>query len=245
MDEKSKLYLAKIREILERIEEEERANLEKGASILAQTIENAGLIHVFGTGHSHIFAEEAFFRAGGLACVSPMLEPSLMLHTGAMKSSVLENCNGIAGAILDHFDPRPSDTLLLFSNSGVNAVPVEMAILAKKRGIPVIAVGSRKYIEYLKETTGKQSIMEYCDVFIDNKGEVGDASVEINELGVKVGPTSTVAGVVILQLLFVETVSKLVEKNFYPPIFVSGNFPGGKEKNWKLVQQYRSLVRML
>ena len=40
----------------------------KGASLLiAQTIKNDGLIHIFGTGHSHIFAEEAFFsrrRAG-------------------------------------------------------------------------------------------------------------------------------------------------------------------------------------
>ncbi len=245
MDGKGKLYLVIVRRILERIEEEEGANIEKGASILAQTIENAGLVHVFGTGHSHIFAEEAFFRAGGLACVNPMLEPSLMLHAGAMKSSVLENCNGIAGAVLDHFDPHPSDALLLFSNSGVNAVPVEVAILAKKRGIPVIAVGSRKYIEYLKETTGKQSIMEHCDVFIDNKGEIGDASVEISELGSKVGPTSTVAGIVIMHLLFIGAVSKLIGKNFYPPIFVSGNFPGGKEKNRKLVQQYRSLVKML
>ena len=74
---------------------------------------------------------------------------------------------------------------------------------------------------------------------------MGDASVEVEELGEKIGPTSTIAGVLILQLLLIETVSELVEKQVIPPIFVSGNLPGGKEKNRELIQRYRKLVRML
>ena len=241
----STAYLAKIREIISRIETEEKASIAEGARMLARSIENGGLIHVFGTGHSHIFAEEAFFRAGGLACINPVLEPSLMLHTGAVKSSVLENQSGFAKAVFEHFDPQPPDSLVLFSNSGVNAVPVEFALLARARGVPTIGIGSKRYITYLKREKGKQSIMEFCDVFIDNKGEVGDASVEVEELGEKIGPTSTIAGVLILQLLLIETVSELVEKQVIPPIFVSGNLPGGKEKNRELIQRYRKLVRML
>ncbi|WP_427366459.1 sugar isomerase domain-containing protein [Candidatus Caldatribacterium saccharofermentans] len=238
-------FLAKVREIIARIEEEERGNIEKGAEFLARSIREGGLIHVFGTGHSHIFAEEAFFRAGGLACINPMLEPSLMLHTGAVKSSILEDRGGIAEVIFEHFGPKPPDSLVLFSNSGVNSVPVEMAMLAKKRGISVIGVGSKRYIEYLKKEKNRESIMEYCDVFIDNKGEIGDACVELGGSMQRIGPTSTIAGALILHLLVIETALRLAEEGFPPPIFVSGNLPGGKEANRKLIEQYRQFIRML
>lgn len=240
-----KTYLVKIREIVSRIETEEAVVIEKGAHIIADSIERGGLVHVFGTGHSHIFAEEAFFRAGGLACINPVLEPSLMLHAGAVKSSMLENQSGLARIVFEHFDPQPPDSLLLFSNSGVNAVPLEFALLARDRGIPIVGIGSRQYIDYLKREKGKQSIMELCDVFIDNKSEVGDASIEIENIGEKIGPTSTLAGVLILHLLFIEAASELMRKGFMPPVFVSGNLPKGKEKNRELIQRYRKLVRLL
>lgn len=241
----SESFLAKVSEIVARIGEEEKENIEEGASLLAQSIRRGGLIHVFGTGHSHILAEEAFFRAGGLACINPMLEPSLMLHAGAVKSSVLEDRGGLAEVIFDHFRPQPPDSLILFSNSGVNAVPVEMAMLAKRRRIPVIGVGSKKYIEYLRRERKKGSIIEYCDVFIDNKGEIGDACVEFEDLEQPIGPTSTIAGALILHLLFIEAAAKLAKEGFPLPIFVSGNLPGGKEKNQELIERYRKLVRML
>jgi uncharacterized phosphosugar-binding protein len=174
-----------------------------------------------------------------------MLEPSLMLHTGAVKSSILEDRSGIAEVILEHFGPKPPDSLVLFSNSGVNFVPVEMAMLAKKRGISVIGVGSKRYIEYLKKERNRESIMEYCDVFIDNKGEIGDACVELGGSMQRIGPTSTIAGALILHLLVIETALRLAEEGFPPPIFVSGNLPGGKEANRKLIEQYRQFIRML
>jgi len=241
----SELFLSKVSEIANRIKNEECWNIEKAANLLAQSVQKGGLIHVFGTGHSHIFAEEAFFRAGGLACINPMLEPSLMLHTGAVKSSILEDRSGIAEVILEHFGPKPPDSLVLFSNSGVNFVPVEMAMLAKKRGISVIGVGSKRYIEYLKKERNRESIMEYCDVFIDNKGEIGDACVELGGSMQRIGPTSTIAGALILHLLVIETALRLAEEGFPPPIFVSGNLPGGKEANRKLIEQYRQFIRML
>lgn len=238
-------FLTKVREIIARIEEEEKGNIEKGAEFLARSVRGGGLIHVFGTGHSHIFAEEAFFRAGGSACINPMLEPSLMLHTGAVKSSMLEDRSGIAEVILEHFGPKPPDSLVLFSNSGVNFVPLEMAMLAKKRGVSVIGVGSKNYIEYLKKERNRESIVEYCDVFIDNKGEIGDACVELEGFAQRMGPTSTIAGALILHLLIIETTLRLAEEGFSPPIFVSGNLPGGKEANRKLIERYRKFIRML
>ncbi len=238
-------YLSKVREIIERIEAEEGANIEKGAVLLAYSVENGGLIHIFGTGHSHLFAEEAFFRAGGLACISPMLEPSLMLHTGALKSSILENCEDLVEALFEHFRPSPPDSFILFSNSGVSPAALRAVTLAKERGVPSIGVGSKRYIEYLKGKRNCESIMEYCDVFIDNKGEIGDACVEVEGLGGKMAPTSTVAGTLVLHLLLIETVSLLLKRGFVPPVFVSNHLPGGKERNEKVISHYRGRVKML
>ncbi|MGQ9623606.1 MAG: sugar isomerase domain-containing protein [Candidatus Caldatribacteriaceae bacterium] len=238
-------YLSKIREIVRAIELEEGANIERGASLLTWSVQKGGLIHIFGTGHSHVFAEEAFFRAGGLACISPMLEPSLMLHTGALKSSILESCGGLAEAVFEHFQPKPPDSLILFSNSGVSPVVLRTAALARERGVSSIGVGSKRYIEYLKSRRNCQSVMEYCDVFIDNKGEAGDACVEIEGLEGKMAPTSTIAGTLILYLLLIETVSLLLRDGFVPPVFMSNHLPGGKEKNEKVISYYRGRVRML
>ena len=169
-----------------------------------------------------------------------------MLHAGAAKSSLLENKPGIAEVIFDHFQPVPPDSMIIFSNSGVNSVPLQMASIAKERGIPLIGVGSKAYSQYLAERKKCKSISEYCDVFIDNKGKIGDACIEVSGLTQKIAPTSTVIGAFILNLLFVESVAKLVnESNFVPPVFVSGNLPGGKERNRELIKHYRKLVRML
>jgi uncharacterized phosphosugar-binding protein len=136
--------------------------------------------------------------------------------------------------------------MIIFSNSGVNYVPLQMASIARERGIPLIGIGSKAYSQYLAEKRNCKSISEYCDVFIDNKGEIGDACIEISGLPQKIAPTSTVIGTFVLNLLLVESIAKLLkESNVVPPVFVSGNLPGGKEKNRELIEHYRRLVKML
>lgn len=245
MVEASRTYLSKVREIVTKIELEEGTNIERGANLLAQSVEKGGLVHIFGAGHSHVFAEEAFFRAGGLACVNPMLEPSLMLHTGALKSSMLENCEELVEALFEHFQLNSPDALILFSNSGVSPVALRAVTLAKERGIVSIGVGSRKYIEYLRSKRDCKSIMEHCDVFIDNKGEIGDACVEVEGLQGRMAPTSTIAGAVILHLLLIETVSLLLRDGFIPPVLVSNHLPGGKKRNEEVISRYRGRIKML
>ena len=64
-------YLDKITGILSRIEAEESGALKRAAEAVADVICRDGLVHVFGCGHSHLAALDTFYRAGGLACVSP------------------------------------------------------------------------------------------------------------------------------------------------------------------------------
>ena len=113
-------YLTKIIENLNLIETEEQEKLEKAAEMVASTIANDGLIYVFGCGHSHLPGLDAFYRAGGLANVSPMLDTDLMLHNGAAKSSRMEKMSGIAEEIFRRYVPTQRDMIFIFSASAIS-----------------------------------------------------------------------------------------------------------------------------
>ena len=124
-------YLHKIVDVLERIEREEGEKLAQTARLVAETIKNDGLIFVFGCGHSHLPGLDTFYRAGGLANVSAMLDTDLMLHNGAAKSSRMEKMSGIASEVFRRYVPTEKDMIFIFSASGKNQVPIEMAQAAK------------------------------------------------------------------------------------------------------------------
>ena len=115
-------YLTKITEILQRIEREECEKLAQASRLVAETIEKDGLIFTFGCGHSHLPGLDAFYRAGGLANVSPMLDTDLMLHNGAAKSSRMEKMSGIASEVFRRYTPSEKDMIFIFSASGKNTV---------------------------------------------------------------------------------------------------------------------------
>ena len=239
-------YYEEVNDQLKEIVNTEKEKMMQASLQIAQSIANQGLVHIFGTGHSHMFGEEAFYRAGGLACINPILEPSLMLHTGAMKSSALEDLEGYAEKIFNHVQPEKSDIFVIFSNSGVNYVPVEMAKKVKDSQLPLIGIGSRKYSEYLKNTKNRQSLSDFSDIFIDNHTEIGGAVLSIPGLEQKIAPTSTVCGAFILNLILANVSMWLIQqKKLTPPIFISGNLPDGKKKNTDLYNRYRKKVRTL
>ena len=57
----------------------ERNNILKAAHLFYDVYKDKGMIFIFGTGHSHMMAEEGHFRAGGFAPICPILLSSLML----------------------------------------------------------------------------------------------------------------------------------------------------------------------
>ena len=104
-------YLEKIISNLTSIEVDEAAALAEATKKVAEVIANDGLIFTFGCGHSHLPGLDAFYRAGGLANVSPMLDTDLMLHNGAAKSSRMEKMNGIAYEIFRRYTPSEKDII--------------------------------------------------------------------------------------------------------------------------------------
>jgi len=225
---------------------DEIPNIEKAADIIIGSITNDKLVYVFGTGHSMLMGMEMFTRAGGLVQVSPMFDLSVSGFNGGIKATYVERLPGYAKALLDYYRPETGSTLIVVSSSGKNAVPVEMAIEARKRGIKVIALTS---IEYSKSVpvanpAGKK-LFEVADVVIDTKVPVGDATLKIEGLKQKVASVSTILDAYVLETLVVEVVEKMLGMGLTPSIWMEGNVPGGDEFNRQYWNKYFKKIKPL
>lgn len=238
-------YMTAVRDLLDRISLAQLAAIQTAANMVAETARNDHLIYLFGTGHSHILCEEGHYRAGGLAPVCPILFSGLMLHESALISTQLERTSGLASEILKRYPLTKNDLMFIFSNSGVNAVPVEAALTAKAIGMKTIAIMSLAYA--MSIDTGKRTkLYEVADLVIDNHGQPGDAIIDITDSGLRGGPVSSIAGLYILNAIFVEAAIRIAEFGIEPiPIYISSNLPGHEKHNTNLVKRYRYRNRHL
>jgi uncharacterized phosphosugar-binding protein len=229
-------YIAEAGRLVARLATDEWPSLDAAADLVADALAHGGDVHAFGTGHSHMLAEELFYRAGGLVRVRPILFEGLMLHAGAELSTSLERLPGIAAAILDQHPMRAGDVLVVASNSGGNAVVGELASLARARGVPVIAILSRAHANSkASRAAGGPNLQDIADVVIDNGGAIGDAAVAVDGFANRVGPTSTVVGAAALNAIVAEAVERLVARGVQPEVFLSSNVDGGDEVNARLL----------
>ncbi len=204
--------------------EAQREVLETAARWLSETLQRDGLLYVAGTGHSHMLAEEVFYRAGGLAAVYPILEPALMLHEGALRSSALERLEGLATLLLSDTDLGERDLLVIASNSGRNAFPVELALEAKRRGCKTVALTSFGHSQAVtsRHSSGKR-LFEVTDLVLDNGAPYGDALLELPGVAGRVGPVSSLTGIYLMNALTVRATELCAEAGFIPDIFESAN----------------------
>ena len=231
-------YLDQITSILCRIEVEEGASLGCASDAVADVICRDGLVHVFGCGHSHLAALDTFYRAGGLACVSPLLDEDLMLHDGAAKSSRMEKMPGIAiEAFRRAAVDSAKDLLVVISASGKNAAPVEMLRTAKAACVKTVAISSSAY------TSHGGVMLAEADIAIDCKVPYGDAVIEVGTG--KMGGLSTYASLFILNSVLIEGAKKALARGVTPPIYTSGNVEGGMARNVALEERYFGRVKRL
>ncbi len=232
-------YYRKILALQTEVIESQRQILEDTAAQMATIIAQDGRIFIFGTGHSHMMAEEAFFRAGGLAPVIPIFSSALMLHEKPNFSSLLERTGGLAEVLLDEYQVRTGEMILIFSNSGVNRLPVELAIKAKDRGLFVVSVSSLAYARMAPMSSLGKRLDEVADIAIDNYGKPGDGLVKIQGTDWCVGPSSTISGALIWNCLATECVMRLHASGTPLPVFASLNMPGAAEHNAELLDKLR------
>lgn len=236
------VYMKPLQERLERLISAQRPAIDTAAERFAETVMADGWLYVFGTGHSHMMAEELFFRAGGSPCVRPILIEDLMLHRSASQSTACERESGRNEAILERYPVGDGDILLVASNSGRNAVPIELALAAKERGAYTMALTSLAHARQFesRHPSGKR----LDQLVLDHGAPSGDAAVELEDLGGRVGAMSTALGAAVLQMVHVGAMHRLVEAGKKPEFFMSSN-AGGDASNARLLEKYVGRVEHL
>ena len=239
-------YIKANQTIIEKIATEGAENIEKAAELFSDVLIHDRKIFLFGTGHSHMLAEELLYRAGGLVKIQPILDPPLMLHISASDSTIAERVEGAAESLFNEYGIKENDVIIIISNSGRNGVIVDMALLCKEKGVNVVALTNLQhtYAGESRHKSGKR-LCEIADVVLDNFGCVGDACVEVEGVEGKICPTSTVSGALILNAIVAEAVDICAKKGFVPEHFASSNVDGGDEINNKFVEKYKEEIKHL
>ena len=201
-------------------------------AIVGKTIKDGGIVHTFGSGHSAAIAYEAHGRAGGLAAVSAIIDPL---------RGLAERVEGYGRALMRPVRLGENDSMIIISNSGRNALPIEVAMIAKEKGLKVVAITSLAHSKSVdsRHSSGKR-LFELADVVIDNMGEAGDASVILEGFEVPLGPTSTIAGAYIMNEITIAAVRWMLEHGVEPPVFKSANLDGSREHNETLRSRYNA-----
>ncbi len=237
-------FTDKIKLGIELIDKIETININKCAEIMFKAMKEGKVVHIFATGHSHMFAEELFYRAGGLVQINPILEPFLMQHEGAVRSTQFERLDGIAKIIYDSVDKADNEPFIIVSNSGINNVPVQMAELAKVNNHPTICITSAEVSKtLLPRTNNHQRLCDVCDVVIDNHSPKGDGVIS-SKYG-PIGSSSTIYNSYIAQRIVLEIISLYEKDGLIPPIYLSANTEFGDEHNKMIYEKYKNRIKSL
>jgi uncharacterized phosphosugar-binding protein len=239
-------YLQTVGALLQRVRDEQLPNVEVAAERIADCIISGGLWHVFGSGHSQLLAAELFYRAGGLVPVNAILDLPLSVMMHARRSTWLERVPGYAEQLLQDEPVNTGDVMLVISNSGRNAVPIEMALAAKARGATVLALTS---VDFSRRVSSRhpsgRKLLDCADLVFDNYGVDGDAAVRIPGCPTAVSATSTVIGSALLQALVAATVAELERRGHSAPVWRSANGETGEHSNAAYLAEYQGLIKRL
>ncbi len=252
MNKEAQEYKNIITSVLDEIISEDET-IKKAAAVIGDSIMRDQVIHVIGPGgHSNMAVEEMFSRAGGFACINAILDPGTNLSHGGFRSMKVERIPGYATAVLNSYGvgKTPNEVLIIVNAYGINAMTIDCALEAKKKGVTTVAITSTSFANQIPKDHPSRhpsgaNLYQSVDIFINNHLPYGDAILSIEGCEQNVGPTSTFCNVFAVNYLVMETCKYLVSKGYTPPIFRSGNMPGGDEYNKHLVEKYSGKAILL
>jgi len=212
-------WIAKAREIMDRIEQTQTENILKAAELMTDAIAQERWVHMFGAGHAHIPLEEVYPRTGGFVGFHPISEQALTYFTnivgdsGVRQFCFLERVEGYGQKIMANYNLDPRDVMWVFSQSGINCVVIDVALAAKEKGVKVVATTS---LEHSRATTSRHSsgkkLYEVADVVIDSCVPFGDSMIEVPGLEQKVGPGSTLGFITVANAVVTQVAKNLVDR---------------------------------
>lgn len=235
-------YFEKINALIKQISNTQEENIEKAAEWIAEAIVEDNIIHAFGSGHSHIIGMELFTRASGLANVNAILDDLVLATSGARRGGEIERISGLADILWDKYKFSPKDVMIIISNSGRNAMPIEMALRAKKEGLKVIAITSLTQSKsYPSRHQSGKKLYELADLVLDNQIPSGDGLMEIE--GKLIGPGSSIAGMLLVNAITTEAIKLAAARGAKLPIYHSQNIDGFS--NEELFLKYEDRIKHL
>ncbi len=223
-------YNQNIMSVIDKINNTQMENIEEAAKVVADTVVNGGIIQAFGSGHSFAGAIEIAGRAGGYI-------PSKAIHNFYGINGWLETVPGVGEAFIKHVDIDSRDCFVIISNSGRNPLHVEFAKYINETGCKLIVFCNLN--DATKNAKKGDSILNYADVIVDNCGFSGDCSIELEDLGVSVAPTSSIAVAHIASMMILRSIEMVKESGHVPPIYKSANIDGGRAYNQGLRAKYK------
>jgi uncharacterized phosphosugar-binding protein len=228
-------YLNGLSALLHELQTTQMETVRQVGERIGRSVADGGIVHLFGSGHSHMAAEEVFIRSGTLTTVRAIWPEQI--------TDKLERVEGLGPSILKMGDVRPGELLFVVSNSGINPMPVDVAVEARKQGAVTVALTSTQHsLAVASRHSSGRRLMDVCDYVLDTRVPAGDAILTLPGLPYPIGPASTFASVTLIQAVMAEAVQWMVSNGFEPPVRISRNMPGGDAHNDRLGQRYRNRI---
>lgn len=228
-------YFERAHQLLSDIQTGEIEKIQRAAQAVARSIKDGGILHLFGSGHSAIPTQEVYIRAGSLTNTLPLSLDRIL--------DTFERIEGTGAALMGRFTGQQGEVLIVLSNSGVNPLPIEVAMIGKQRGLVTVGISSYAHSQQVspKHSIG-QRLMDLVDISIDSHVPYGDAGLPVEGLPMHIGPLSTLAGVSIVNAIIAQSIENLQQMGETPPIRISRNLPGGDENNRRYIDRYADRI---
>lgn len=237
-------YHAHVSAILGEVFDKEADSMEAAARAIALANEEGRSVFAFGCNHAGLITLELFYRTGGMVTVNPIRAPGMMLELSPpTMTSEMERIPDYGRIILNNEPCREGDILIIHSVSGRNAVTIDMAACAREKGMTVIVVTNMNTATSVtsRHPSGKM-LHDFADILIDNHGDLGDATIQLEGFAQKLASTSTVVGAAILNAVTARASELLWEKGIMPPVFMSGNIDGGDAYNRRVIAAHEKNI---
>lgn len=233
-------YFHELQKLLDIVLEQENALIAEAAQQIVLRLQSGGVVQLFGCGHSHLLAQDAFYHAGGLVPVRPITIEPLTLHAGALTSSKNEKDPTIIARHKEHFHFHEHDVCIVISTSGRNDAPIDAALLAKQSGVLVMSMQSLAYRQQPTRHHSGKRLEDVVDVVIDTHIPVGDGLLQLQQM--QYAPASTVIGSAILHALFSQVIEIMADCQDIVPVFESNNVESNLHHNDVMIANYQTRI---